>query len=111
MVRSFIVYNLDIIHGVVSTIQQQLSHIAVLRHFTFYRVTDTTDDNKCVLSFIWCPIITDQNLSHMVEQSFGKDVWKRMCVQLFTAYQIQCDSMVDIHPNYSNDKFLVYSGV
>lgn len=82
--------------------------MAVLRHFTVYRVTDTSNENKCVLSFVWRPVVSEQSASGMIDRTFGKEKWKELCVKYFSGYRIQCDTMVDIHPNYCSDKFLVY---
>lgn len=99
---------LDIIQTIVTNIQQELLHVATLRHFTVYRVTDTSNENRCVLSFVWRPVLGEQSLSLMVERAFGKDAWKELCTKYCSGYRIRCDTMVDIHPNYCNDKFLVY---
>lgn len=102
------ILRIDVIRGIVSNMQQELSQTAVLRHFTIYRVTDTSTDNKCVLSFIWCLRPSNQGVSQMVERSFGKEVWKHLCTKYFTNVQIHCETMIDIHPNYCEDKFCVY---
>ena len=71
----------EVLTSVVNGLQQELIGTAVLRHSSFYHVVDT---------------------------AFEKTVWRKTCDRYLQRYNLKCDWMVDIHPNYSNCKFLVY---
>lgn len=98
----------EVLTSVVNGLQQELVGTAVLRHSSFYHVVDTSNEKKCVITLIWSPVSTQASLSSVVDTAFEKTVWRKTCDRYLQRYNLKCDWMVGIHPNYSNCKFLVY---
>ena len=92
-----------------TNLQQELLQTAVLRHVSFYPVTDTSSEWKCVLSLVWAPSPrSEHNLGGLMDAVFVKERWRRTCDKYLSLYNLHCDWMIDLHPDYCRDKFSLY---
>ena len=98
----------EALSAVVNALQQELIGVAVLRYSSFYQVVDTSSDSKYVITTIWSPVSDASSLSRVVDTAFEKSTWRKTCDRFLLLQNLKCDWMVDIHPNYSKCKFLVY---
>ena len=98
----------EALRAVVNALQQELVGVALLRYSSFFKVVDTSEENKWVITTIWSPVSDSSSLSTVVDTAFEKTSWRKMCDRYLLLQNMKCDWMVDIHPNYSKCKFLVY---
>lgn len=92
---------LDTIQTLIVGLQQELRSIASLRYSFIYPITDTTNEYKCVLQLLW-------QTSGQRELYLGRDDWKQLCERYVRNVGMTCKWMVDIHPDFYKDKFIVY---
>ena len=99
---------IELLHGIITNIQQELMHKAVLHHYSIYHISDTSQENKYIITFIWSADLANGNARQTIELSFNQNVWKELCLKYFNYYHIQCDKMIDIHPDYCKNQFSIY---
>lgn len=106
--EAFLPSVVEVIRSFFATLQQELINVASLRHSSFFPVVDSDSSYKYVLLMVWMP---RSYVNGTVESVFGKEAWRDVCNKHISSYGLKCDWMVDIHPDYCVDKFLVYFGV
>ncbi len=94
-------FDIGTIQTLIVGLQQELRTIASLRYSSVYPITDTTNEYKCVLQLLW-------QTSGQQEMYLGREAWKRLCERYVRTVGMTCKWMVDIHPDFYKDRFLVY---